>query len=621
MPILRLIVTSDLHMHVRPYDYFEDREDESVGLAALAPLIEQARREVPFSLLLDNGDFVQGSPIGDVAADAFGQGERAPNPMIAAMNAIGYDAATLGNHEFNYGLDYLVHALAGAAFPIVSTNLSSLHGREVAVPSAILSRSVPGSDPGAPDLQIGLLGLLPPQILQWDRGHLEGAVAVEDILDAACREAQALRARGADVVIALCHSGITAGAYRSGQENAAGHLGQVAGIDAIIAGHQHLRFPGSGEFEDLPGIDNEVGLIHGVPGIMPGCFGKMLGILDLDLGVEADGWRVRGHRVALRPVSQVVQQGDRDVESPARRAILEATHDAHVRTLAYVRAEVGETTGAIDSHFALLGENTAMQLVAEAQREAGQRLLAQTDEPELPLLSAAAPFKAGGRGGPDYFTRIRPGPLSMRDLANLYLYPNTVCVVRVTGAQLRAWLERSTGIFHHIDPRGAQDQLLVRHNFPSYHFDVVFGVDYIIDLTQPPRHDRDGNLVAPHAQRILRLEHAGKPVHDEQEFHVVTNNYRAGGGGTFFGGSPAHVVAESTQMVRETVTDYVRVRGCVTPEARRNWLFAPLERPDDGSLGVIFETGRAARGHEPADLPLNCLGPRENGFLGYRLIL
>lgn len=620
MPILRLIVTSDLHMHVRPYDYFEDREDESVGLAALAPLIEQARREVPFSLLLDNGDFVQGSPIGDVAADAFVQGQRALNPMIAAMNAIGYDAATLGNHEFNYGLDYLAHALAGATFPVISTNLSPLGGKAFALPSVILSRPIPGGDPAASTLQIGLLGLLPPQILQWDRGHLEGAVTVEDILESAGREAQALRAGGADVVIALCHSGITAGAYRPGQENAAGHLGQVAGIDAIIAGHQHLRFPGSGEFEDLPGIDNEAGLIHGVPGIMPGCFGKMLGILDLDLAAGPKGWHVRGHRVALRPVSPAVAQ-DGDTGSPARAAILEATREAHGRTLDYVRARVGETTRAIDSHFALLGENAAMQLVAEAQSEAGQRLLAQTDEPALPLLSAAAPFKAGGRGGPDYFTRIRPGPLSMRDLANLYLYPNTVCVVRVSGAQLRAWLERSTGIFHHIDPQGPQDQLLVRHNFPSYHFDVIFGVDYTIDLTQPPRHDRDGIIVAPHAARITRLEHAGEPVHDDQEFHVVTNNYRAGGGGTFFGGKPAHVVAESTQMVRETVTDYVRVRGCVTPEARRNWSFAPLERPEGGPLGVIFETGRAARGHEPADLPLTCLGPRDNGFLGYRLIL
>ncbi|MGY6569130.1 MAG: bifunctional 2',3'-cyclic-nucleotide 2'-phosphodiesterase/3'-nucleotidase [Salinarimonas sp.] len=620
MPILRLIVTSDLHMHVRPYDYFEDREDESVGLAALAPLIEQARREVPLSLLLDNGDFVQGSPIGDVAADAFMQGESMPNPMIAAMNAIGYDAATLGNHEFNYGLDYLAHALAGAAFPIISTNLSAQAENAVALPSAILPRPVPGGDPVAPALQIGLLGLLPPQILQWDRGHLEGAVTVEDILEAAGREAQALRARGADIVIALCHSGIAGGAYRPGQENAAGHLGKVTGIDAIIAGHQHLRFPGSGEFEGLPGIDNKAGLIQGVPGIMPGCFGKYLGVLDLDLANGPHGWHVVQHRVALHPVSPAAIR-DGESASPARRAILEATQAAHERTLDYVRSQVGATETAIDSHFALLGENSGMQLVAQAQFEAAERLLAETDEPALPLLSAAAPFKAGGRGGPDYYTRIQPGPLSMRDLANLYLYPNTVCVVRVTGAELRAWLERSTGIFHQIDPSAGEDQLLVRHNFPSYHFDVIFGVGYTIDLTQPSRHDRDGIVVAPQAQRITRLDHAGAPVRDTQEFHVVTNNYRAGGGGTFFGGRPARVVAESTQMVRETVTDYVRERGSVAPRAHRNWSFAPLERPDGGPLSVIFETGRAARGHEPADLPLTCLGPRENGFLGYRLNL
>lgn len=619
MPILRLIATSDLHMHVRPYDYFEDREDESVGLAALAPLITQARTEHACCLLVDNGDFLQGAPLGDVAAQDFAEGARRINPVIAAMNAIGYDAATLGNHEFNYGLDYLDHALGQARFPILSANLKRTDGSAYVPATTMITRSLAGGSDGDAALRIGLIGLLPPQILQWDRSHLDGRVVVEDILAAARREAVALREKGADLVIALCHSGITGGTYREGQENAAGHLGAVPGIDAIIAGHQHLRFPGSREFEDLPGIDNSRGSLHGVPAIMPGSFGAALGLLDLTLARDGDVWSVTRHAATIRRPAPAGERVPRDC--PARKAILAATEEDHARTLTQMHAHIGETGTAIDSHFALLGDNSAMALVAKAQREAAQGLVEGMGLSDLPLLSAAAPFKAGGRGGPGYFTRIAPGALTLRDLANLYLYPNTVSVVRVTGAQLREWLERSSGIFRQIDPDGPPDQLLLRHNFPSYHFDVIFGLDYEIDLSAPARHDRDGALVAPRARRITRLVHDGAEIRPEQEFLVATNNYRAGGGGTFFGGAPAPVIAQSTQMVREVVTDYVRARGYVAPRWTRNWRFAPLSHPDGSPVEVIFETGARGEGREPADMPLTPLGPTEQGFLAYRLRL
>lgn len=633
MPSLRLIATSDLHMHVRPYDYFEDRVDDSTGLATLAPLITRARQAHPCALLVDNGDFLQGAPLGDVAAQAYAEGARDDNPVIAAMNAIGYDAAALGNHEFNYGLDYLEHALSHARFPVLCANLKRSDGTPLVPASVIITRMLPGADPDThPPLRIGLMGLVPPQVLQWDRSHLHGRISASDIRAAARDTAAALRAGGADLVIALCHSGITGGAYREGQENAAGHIGTVAGIDAIIAGHQHLRFPGSRDFDALPGIDNAAGTIDGVPAIMPGAFGAALGIMDLDLVHDGGTWRMTGHAVEilrLRDMHAPTRAAPADC--PARAAILAATQADHERTLATMRARVGHTDAAIDSHFALLGDNSAMELVADAQREAARALIDALPEHErpdrgrpdrdLPLLSAAAPFKAGGRGGAEYFTRIAPGPLSLRDLANLYLYPNTVSVVRVTGAQLREWLERSSGIFRQIDPDGPPDQHLVRHGFPSYHFDVIFGLDYTIDLSVPARHDRDGILVAPDAQRITQMLHEGAPVRPEQEFLVATNNYRAGGGGTFFGGGPAPVIAESTQMVREVVAEYVRARGTISPRGIRNWRFAPLLRADGTALDVIFETGAHARGREPADMPLTLIGEAENGFLAYRLRL
>ena len=628
MPSLRLIATSDLHMHVRPYDYFEDQADEAGGLAALAPLIADMRQAHPCSLLVDNGDFLQGAPLGDVAAQAFAEGERADNPVIAAMNAIGYDAAALGNHEFNYGLDYLEHALSHAQFPILCANLKRIDGAPLVPASTIITRMLAGADPDTSmPLRIGLMGLVPPQVLQWDRSHLHGRISARDIKAAAHETAAMLRAEGADLVIALCHSGIVGGSYREGQENAAGHIGTVPGINAIIAGHQHLRFPGSSEFEALPGIDNIAGTINGLPAIMPGAFGTALGIMDLDLAHHHGSWRVTGHRATilrLRDMPRPTRAAPADC--PARAAILTATQADHERTLATMRARVGRTRGAIDSHFALLGDNSAMEVVAEAQREAARALIDALPERErpdrdLPLLSAAAPFKAGGRGGAEYFTRIPPGPLSLRDLANLYLYPNTVSVVQVNGAQLREWLERSSGIFRQIDPDGPPDQELVRHGFPSYHFDVIFGLEYEIDLSAPARHDRDGLLVAPDAWRITQILHEGKPVRPEQEFLVATNNYRAGGGGTFFGGGPAPVIAESTRMVREVVAEYVRNRESVAPESIRNWRFAPMSRADGSALDVVFETGADARGREPADLQLTLIGEAENGFLAYRLRL
>jgi len=632
MPSLRLIATSDLHMHVRPYDYFEDRPDESVGLAALAPFIERARSDHPCTLLVDNGDFLQGAPLGDVAAQAFADGAREDNPVIAAMNAMGYDAAALGNHEFNYGLAYLEHALSHARFPVLCANLARIDGAPFVAASTIVTRMLLAGD-GAPPvpLRIGLMGLVPPQVLQWDRSHLHERITVSDIRAAAREAAAALRSDGADIVVALCHSGIVGGAYREGQENAAGHIGAVPGIDAIIAGHQHLRFPGSREFDGLAGIDNAAGTIDGTPAIMPGAFGAALGLMDLDLAYGDGVWQVTGHRVRVLRLRDMIADADADTGvvpdlCPSRTAILTATQADHERTLATMRARVGRTGGAIDSHFALVGDNSAMEIVAQAQREAALALL--DDLPadaaryrDLPLLSAAAPFKAGGRGGAHYFTRIAPGPLSLRDLANLYLYPNTVSVVCVNGAQLREWLERSSGIFNRIDPEGAQDQRLVRHSFPSYHFDVIFGIDYTIDLSAPARHDRDGVLVAPDARRITQILHEGVPVLPEQEFLVATNNYRAGGGGTFFGGAPAPVVAESTRMVREVVAEYVRERESVAPEDTRNWSFAPLSRADGTALDVIFETGAEARGREPADMPLTLIGEAENDFLAYRLRL
>ncbi|HSP23883.1 MAG TPA: bifunctional 2',3'-cyclic-nucleotide 2'-phosphodiesterase/3'-nucleotidase, partial [Saliniramus sp.] len=607
---LRLICTSDLHVHVRPYDYFRDVPDETLGLAALAPLIEQARAEVANALLFDNGDFIQGSPLGDVVAAGHERGEAFDHPMLAAMNLMRYDAGTIGNHEFNYGLGFLASCLSQATFPIVNANLATTDGAPYAAPWRILERTLV-TEAGEPlTFRIGVIGFVPPQVMQWDRAHLDGRIAAEDIVEAARREVPLLREAGADIVVALCHSGIAGGPYRPGQENAARELARVDGIDALVTGHQHLLFPGSPEFDVIEGVDNLRGSLHGQPAVMPCCFATAFGIIDLALEHGASGWKVADFAIDIRRLGE----GD-PADATIREAILTQTQDNHALTLNYVRERVGETTVGIDSFFSLVGDSAAVKVVADAQLEEARELLQGSEYAGLPLLSAAAPFKAGGRGGPLYYTKVDPGPLTMRDLANLYLYPNTVSVVRVTGAVLREWLERSAGIFRHISPEKTGEQVLVQNTFPSYHFDVISGVTYRIDPTKPARHDRDGVLVAPDAHRIVDLRFEGAPVRDDQIFLVATNNYRAGGGGTFFGDEPPDVVVSSTYLVRDSIMRYVARRKCISPGREGSWRFVPLPE----SANVIFLTGRDARGLEPPGVLLDHLGETDQGFVKYRL--
>ena len=194
----------------------------------------------------------------------------------------------------------------------------------------------------------------------------------------------------------------------------------------------------------------------------------------------------------------------------------------------------------------------------------------------LPVLSAAAPFKSGGRGGPDYYTDVSPGPIAIKDVADLYLYPNTVRAVRITGAQVREWLERSAGVFNRIDPAVTAEQPLIDPSFPAFNFDMMEGVTYRIDVTQPSRYDADGKLADPGAHRILDLARDGQPVRDDDVFLVATNNYRAGGGGNFPGADGTTVVLDAPDTNRDVLLRYIVARKVVDPTADRNWSLAPL---------------------------------------------
>lgn len=619
---LRLLATSDLHLNLHGYDYFADRPAPEIGLGRLTPHIAQLRAEAPNSLLLDNGDLLQGNPMGDFIAHERGLAAGDVHPAFKALNALGYDAAALGNHDFNYGLDFLVSAVAGADFPVLCANVATALASEpendttLTRPFALIDREFTDDAGRTHPIRIGILGFVTPQITLWDRHHLRGRVATRDIVSAARAWVPVIRAAGADIVIALCHSGIGVPVAHQGMENAATALGAVAGLDAIVAGHSHMVFPDPA-FDGWPGVDIRAGTLHGTPAVMPGFWGSHLGVMDLALEVDGGDWRVVGHNVEARGVSGAAgrdraggpQGGGHDAIVP------EVTAKDHAETLAYIRRPVGRTDTALHTYFAFVGEDSALRAINQAQRWYVRRMLGASHA-DWPVLSAAAPFKSGGRGGPGHYTEVPAGELRMSSVADLYHFPNRLQAVRINGVQLRDWLERAAALFRQVTP-GASDAPLLEPDFPGYDFDVIGGdLRYLIDPTRRPRFDVEGRLIDPKAGRIRDLRHAGRPVADDQQFIIATNTFRLAGGGHFPALPPDALVLDAPDTNRDVIMRHVQHVGTLRLEEGGGWRLA---LPPGTS--VVFDTGPGAARHV-SRLPIPAperLGVTEQGFVRYRI--
>ncbi|AHM03086.1 2',3'-cyclic-nucleotide 2'-phosphodiesterase [Roseibacterium elongatum DSM 19469] len=617
---LRILATSDLHAHLMPYDYFRDCPDDKVGLLRVAERIIAARAACENTLLLDNGDTLQGAPLGDAAVSEIMPRGRT-HPMIAAMNTLGYDAATLGNHDFDFGLEALAAAMAGACFPVVLANIRRTDGVPLAPPRALLRRKVVARCGTSHTLRIGVTGVAPPQIARWSRKRLGDRIQVADMPRIAARQARALRREGADLVIVLAHSGLGAAVAETGMENAAHLLAALPDVDAVIAGHSHRVFPDA---------DHPEGLLAGTPVVQPGFHGSHLGCIDLTLSRTrpevADGpgphWSVSGARARTLPLSPTPGTGLRRVfrHHPALIPTARAEHRAVRR---YAAQPLGESAVPLETYFSLIAPCAATQLVADAQADAARALIAQRpDLTHLPLISAVAPYKCGGRGGPSNYTDIPAGTLRLRNAADLYIYPNQLCVLRLTGADVKDWLERVASAFHRIRPDApdAAPQPLIDHAFAGYNFDHLVGLRYRFDLSQPARTDAEGAQFFATPGRVRDLCHAdGTALQADDTVLVATNSYRSEGGGHFPICAKAETIATAPGNLRDAVIDRIAAATApLSPQVAHGFSFVPL-----GGTPVLFETGPGAAHHaaRARALGLTPLGLQESGFFGYRMVL
>ncbi|MER9046293.1 bifunctional 2',3'-cyclic-nucleotide 2'-phosphodiesterase/3'-nucleotidase [Mesorhizobium sp. M0142] len=620
---LRIMETTDIHVNVLPYDYYADKPNDTMGLSRTASLIEAVRKEATNAMLIDNGDILQGNPMGDYFAYERGMKDGDLHPVMKGMNLLGYECSTLGNHEFNYGLSFMDKVLAGANFPFVCANL--IRGTELAAnpredklylkPYVILDRKIKDGSGAEQPIRIGIIGFVPPQIMVWDLKNLEGSVKTRDIVEAAKAWVPQMKEEGADIIIALSHSGIDA---KQGDmmENASFFVAGVEGIDAVFTGHQHLVFPGKKDFQSLEAVDTAKGTLQGKPAVMAGFWGSHMGLIDLLLERDGSTWKIVSATSEARPIFERADKTNKPTVADDQR-IVDALKQDHEATLAYVRRPVGKTSAPLYSYFALVADDPSVQIVSQAQTWYLKDILKNTEWKDMPLLSAAAPFKAGGRNGADYYTDVPVGDIAIKNVADLYLYPNMVRAVEITGAEVKEWLEMSAGIFNRIEP-GKADQALINTDFPSYNFDVIDGVTYRIDLSQPPKYDSKGGLVNAGSNRIIDLMFDGKPIDPMRKFVVATNNYRAGGGGNFPEINASKIIYEAPDTNRDVIVRYIVSKGTINPSADANWSFVPLPE-----TSVVFQTGAKAREFiaQVKSLKIEPAGEGEAGFSKYRITL
>ncbi|RZT27849.1 2',3'-cyclic-nucleotide 2'-phosphodiesterase/3'-nucleotidase [Kribbella sp. VKM Ac-2569] len=549
---LTVMGTTDLHGNVFNWDYFKNTEyDDSahndIGLAKISTLVSAVRdriaadRHAPRPLLLDAGDTIQGTPLSYYFAKIEPITGGHTHPMAAAMNRIGYDAAALGNHEFNYGLDILRKFQQQLRFPLLGANAQDwTTGLPVFPPYTLKRVQVPGEKP----ITVGILGLTNPGIAIWDKANVENKLKFGGIVELAKIWAPRVRKAGADVVIASVHSGMDlSSSYGDAlpyPENASVLMAEtVPGIDAVLVGHAHLEIPERLVTNKTSG--EQVVLSE------PLKWGMRLSLFDLDLQKVHGQWNVVGRH------SQVLNANTVDAD-PDVVALLQKDHD---KVVEYVNSKIGTCTEAMSAATAPWEDTAALDFVNFIQADAVSKALAGTPQASLPVLAIAAPFNRAAA--------IPAGDVSIRDVAGLYVFDNTLLAVTMSGTQIKEYLEFSAQYFKQVTGTGPfpSDQVTnaptptAPNGTPDYNYDILGG------LSKPLTYKID--IAKAAGSRITDLAYDGTAVAADQQFVVAVNNYRQSGGGNFPHVKTAPVVYNRQVEIRQLMIDYVTATGTVDP--------------------------------------------------------
>ncbi|GAA3396771.1 bifunctional metallophosphatase/5'-nucleotidase [Streptomyces roseoviridis] len=534
--------TTDLHGNVFNWDYFTDREFDDkahndVGLAKISTLVNRVRAEkgAGNTLLIDAGDTIQGTQLSYYYAkvDPITRAGGPVHPMAQAMNAIGYDAAALGNHEFNYGIPVLRRFQEQCDFPLLGANALDAKTLCPAFPPYSMHRM---RTPQGRDVKVAVLGLTNPGIAIWDKANVTGKMVFPGLEEQAAKWVPKLRSMGADVVIVSAHSGSSGTSSYGDQlpyvENAAGLVAeQVPGIDAILVGHAHTEIP------EYRVTNKETG--RDVVLSEPLKWGQRLTLFDFDLVWEKGRWVVEG-------VGARVLNSNTVPEDPEITGLLA---DEHKKVVAYVNQVIGTSTAAMSTAAAPWKDEPIIDLINVVQAETVKAALAGGAYADLPVLSQASCFSRTAG--------IPAGEVTIRDAAGLYPFENTLEARLLTGAQLKDYLEYSAKYYVRT-PAGAPvdtAKLTNAEGTPDYNYDAVSGLTYDIDIAKPV------------GQRIVNLSFEGRPLDPAARFVLAVNNYRASGGGAFPHVAGAEQLWANSDEIRNTLIQWVQARGTVDPAA------------------------------------------------------
>ncbi|WP_405769494.1 5'-nucleotidase C-terminal domain-containing protein [Streptomyces sp. NBC_00080] len=538
---LTVLGTTDLHGHVFNWDYFKDAEYKDAagnaqGLARISTLVNQIRKEKgrENTLLLDAGDTIQGTPLTYYYAkvDPITAKGGPVHPMAQAMNAIGYDAAALGNHEFNYGIETLRKFESQLRFPLLGANAVDAKTLKPAfAPYVIKTFCVKG----APPVKVAVLGLTNPGIAIWDKAYVQGKLAFPGLEEQAAKWVPKLKSLGADVVIVSAHSGSSGTSSYGDQlpyvENSAALVAQqVPDIDAVLVGHAHVEIP------ELKVVNAKTGKT--VVLSEPLAYAERLSVFDVELVFEKGRW-------AVESVSSKVLNSNTVADDPKITKLL---GDEHAKVVAYVNQVVGSATETLTTVEARYKDAPIIDLITKVQEDVVKAALAGTSYASLPVIAQASPFSRT--------SEIPAGEVTIRDLSSLYVYDNTLVAKLMTGAQVRAYLEYSAQYFVQTAAGAVVDteKLTNAAGRPDYNYDYVSGLVYEIDIAQAA------------GSRIRNLTYNGAALDDAQQFVLAVNNYRANGGGAFPHVASAQELWSESTEIRTRISEWVTAKGVLDPK-------------------------------------------------------